>query len=421
MAFLVLFALFSFAVFTYDEKVNADRFDIRKSSDLPLNETEIAEMVEKNTPAIDPMEFESKKADKDTLAVYGALPSKEGTASYDWHLLLLGITKSVQNDSDFQKYRYINGGPVIGYGSTYTGGYMNVKINFDRADQLKQEDLDQIQKIFERYAKEKGINNLPLVIACGNMGVLDVQNTGIVRPIIGGVDIMSIFPQGNLVMSGNITLGYPVIKNNNVSNTRGFITVAHAFPEDGTPGTLYQPVYGSAGFLVGGLINNVNSRIDALYVPYTNVEPAIHVGDDPVLGTKSRTAENESKMMIYGSSNPSGELRRFGRATGNTGGYYIGSETDFMFDNTSKSIDTVYFMNATDGNASEGGDSGGPIYIGMNVIISGKKDYQAFMVGINNGHTELSNGNNITIFAPQSEIDYYLDVRPYWSRTATLT
>jgi hypothetical protein len=171
MAFLVLFVLFSFASFIYDEG-NADRFDIRKSSDLPLNETEIAEMAEKNTPAIDPAEFEWRKSDKNTLAVYGELPSKEGTVSYDWHLLLMTISDSVQSDPALEEYTYAYGGSIFGYGATYAGGYMIVEIAFDRAEQLTEEDLEIIKNVFEKHVNKYGVKDLPIVIACENMAVM---------------------------------------------------------------------------------------------------------------------------------------------------------------------------------------------------------------------------------------------------------
>ena len=154
--------------------------DIRESTDLPLDDNEILELVETNTPSIDPTEFEKMKSDKNTLAVYGELPEKSGVESYDWHLLLLTISKDVQKDSDFQKYGYVYGGSVIGYGATYTGGYMKVNIDFERADLLKQEDLDQIQKIFEKHANENGVKNLPLVIGCENKGVFAIGDSEIV-------------------------------------------------------------------------------------------------------------------------------------------------------------------------------------------------------------------------------------------------
>jgi len=170
MILFIFIAFFSIAVTSvYGEEVNVDMHDIRKSSDLPLSDEEILDMIEQNTPAINPKEFEEMKSNPNTLAVYGKLPEKSGVESYDWDLDLLKIAKSVQNDSDFQKYRYLNGGPVIGYGSTFTGGYMEVKINFERSELLKQEDLDQIQKIFEKYANENGIKDLPIVIVYGNM------------------------------------------------------------------------------------------------------------------------------------------------------------------------------------------------------------------------------------------------------------
>jgi hypothetical protein len=78
-------------------------------------------------------------------------------------------------------------------------------------------------------------------------------------------------------------------------------------------------------------------------------------------------------MVIYGSSNPSGELRRYGGTTDNSDGYLIGQITNFTYPNSTKPLDTLYPTNTTDGNAGQGGDSGGPIYIGMNVTISGKK------------------------------------------------
>ena len=161
------------------EEADVDRFDIRKSTDLPLDDEEILEMIENNTPSIDPKEFEGKKSSRETLAVYGTLPEKNGVDSYDWNLLLLKISKSVQNDSDFQKYRYANGGPVNGYGSTYVGGYMTVNIDSERAE-LKQEDLDQIQKIFEKYANENGVQDLPLVIEYGPRGVAATEPIAIV-------------------------------------------------------------------------------------------------------------------------------------------------------------------------------------------------------------------------------------------------
>ena len=403
------------------EEVNVDMHDIRKSSDLPLSEEEILEMIENNTPSIDPKDFEDRKSDPNTLAVYGVLSEKSGIESYDWHLTLLKIAKCVQQDSDFEKYSYDYGGPVIGYGSTYAGGYMRVGIDFERSELLEQEDLDQIQEMFEKYANKNGVKDLPLVIACREKGVLTVNNTDRIRPIIGGIDISGTYNNNATLISG-FTLGYPVIKNNNSTSTLGFITVAHFLPENGTSGSIFQPIYNTSNFLASGLVNNVSVRIDALYIPFSNVEPAVHVGADPVLSNMSRTSANQSKMIIYGGSSPSGELRRFGKATGNTGGYFIGEETNFTFNGLNKSIDTVYLMNVTDGNASQPGDSGGPIYMAMNVTISGKKDYQAFMVGITNGYIYYpTNSTYVTVFTPRSEISYYLDVKPYSTQSQILT
>ena len=164
----VLITLFSLTAFAYGEETNMDAYDIRKSTDLPLDDNEILEMIEKNTPSINPKEFEEKKNNKNTFAVYGELPEKDGIDSYDWHLLLLTISKSVQKDSDFEKYGYGRGGPVVGYGATYEGGYMAIYIALDHSKQLKKEDLENIRDIFEKHANENGIQNLPIVIEYQN-------------------------------------------------------------------------------------------------------------------------------------------------------------------------------------------------------------------------------------------------------------
>jgi len=182
MILFIFIAFFSIAVTSvYGEEINVDMYDIRKSSDLPLSDEEILDMIEQNTLAINPKIFEEIKSNPNTLAVYGKLPEKSGVDSYDWHLVLSKIAKNVQNDSDFQKYSYSNGGPVNGYGWMYENGFIRVNIEPERAELLTQEDLDQIQKIFEKYANENGITDLPLVIAYKNwIASIDIEEA---RPI----------------------------------------------------------------------------------------------------------------------------------------------------------------------------------------------------------------------------------------------
>ncbi|MDR2943716.1 MAG: hypothetical protein LBU81_01265 [Methanosarcinales archaeon] len=146
-------------------------------------------MVEKNTPSINPKEFELMKSGKYTLACYGELPSKSGVESYNWHLLLLQITGSVQNDTELEKYGYTDGSAIIGYGATYTGGFVQVNVDIERAGLLTQNDLDSIHSIFEKHANKYGVKNLPLVIACENQIQYTMGPDDRVRPIIGGVQV----------------------------------------------------------------------------------------------------------------------------------------------------------------------------------------------------------------------------------------
>jgi hypothetical protein len=253
-------------------------------------------MVEKNTQAVDPKEFETRKNDKNALAVYGELPvANSGTESYEWNLLLLQISKSVQTDPSLEKYSYAYGGPIFGYGSNYTSGYMQVYIDFERAEKLNQDDLEYIHEIFEKHANKNGVKNLPLVIACEYMGQADTAVATVnpidfntkTRPIIGGVEIAT--PLDYPYYSRE-TIGYPVININNSSSTKGFVTAAHFLPEDGTGKSLYQPAYyhnaalDNPNLTATNAVNDISSMIDAIYIQYSgtnkNVEPYIHVGDD---------------------------------------------------------------------------------------------------------------------------------------------
>ena len=146
--------------------------DIRNSSDLPLSDEEILEMIEISTPLVDPSIFEGKKSDERTLAVFGVLPViNDGVESYDRHLLLMEIINDVQQDPALEKYGYVYDGPVIGYGIMFVNGFISIYIDAERAGLLTQEDFNQMQKTFEKHANENGVTDLPLVIEYGEKGV----------------------------------------------------------------------------------------------------------------------------------------------------------------------------------------------------------------------------------------------------------
>ena len=277
--------------------------------------------------------------------------------------------------------------------------------------------LERITSVFFKHAIEYGIEDLPLIVTYSeepkftNLPIYALPTSPdnntfykVERPIIGGVSIAS----ANKFLG---TLGYPVVKNNNASGTRGYIVASHLIPMNQTS-TIYQPFQTNSSNYSIGNANNNQTKIDISYVVFSNIQPIIHVGKDPVLqNMNKRTSENKTKMVIYGGTNPSGEIRKYGGITGNTGGYHVAYAYNLTAPNIpGKIIDTVGIMNGT---ASVDGDSGGPVYMGMNVSLgNGVTDYQAFIIG-SAFASATYNGEPVTLYTPRNELSYYLDLKPY--------
>jgi hypothetical protein len=387
-------------------------FDIRKDTDLPLTEQEILDLIEKNTEPTNPNYLSEIQKYESLIAVYGIIPSKSGIEAYEWDLLLQDVARSIQKDDTLEKDMKAFGGSIIAY--TVTNGYMSVLIS--KESDLSKEDLKRIETVFSNHALKHGVKDLPLIVIYSEeftftsspIYTLPVSPDNSTyykkeQPIIGGISVVS----ADRALG---TLGYSVVKNNNASGTRGYITAGHLVPKNQVS-TLYQPYQTSSSENSIGNANNNQPEIDVVYVVNSNVQPIIHVGEDPVLkNMTNRTLENKTKLVVYGSSSPSGEIRRYGGMTGNTGGYNKGYAYNITAPNIPGTI--VYAAGIMNGTAATSGDSGGPVYTAMNLSIGNQRDYQAFIIGMTFANGTYQ-GEPVSLYAPNSEIDYYFGLKPY--------
>ena len=145
--------------------------DIRESTDLPLSNEEIIQMLEENNAPTDPEKFENFKNSENTIAVFGEVPYKTGADAYDWFVMLQRVAKNIQKDEDFEKYLWDNGGPIAGYGA-FKDGYIIIYITPDELENLNGSDIENIKNIVKTYAENEGVNNLPIVFYASTITVI---------------------------------------------------------------------------------------------------------------------------------------------------------------------------------------------------------------------------------------------------------
>lgn len=372
----ICFILFIFLLFCLISPVWGEE-DIRKSENF--TEEQVKELLSKASPT-QPAVIEKIMNGENTLSVSGSIPKLEGEAAYDWWLSIDSVAESIHNDKAFGNYLYANGGPIVGYGPM-CDGYIQISIYDEMKGKITSQDIKEMTQIIEKYAESEGIKNIPIVMIYS-----DITGNYTGPRVLGG----HIAATPNL---GSGTFAFAVKQNNN-TNAKGIITVAHLI--DFNYNNTNRPVYvntTSSGNLLGYATVTYDS-IDAIYVPYSNVTNSIYVGNNATLRPVYAGVDS-----AYGSS-----LNRYGRTTGNTLGYLQGFEYDKVWDtgNTTitRTFDKVGYMNGT---VAQGGDSGGPIYCGMNVTKNNTTTYQALVLGMTMGNSKL-NGEQMSVFVPFREI-----------------
>ncbi|MCK4731427.1 MAG: hypothetical protein KAT65_03115 [Methanophagales archaeon] len=114
-----------------------------------------------------------KRDEPPVIAIYGKLPEFENEEQRrSWYANLDEIGKSVRVRGEMHPYFYPEG-PVIGYGHNREG-YMMVMIL--KSTVIEKPLMDEIHEIFDRQAREIGIQEVPVVFEFGGLPVEDEKS-----------------------------------------------------------------------------------------------------------------------------------------------------------------------------------------------------------------------------------------------------
>ncbi|WNY28725.1 hypothetical protein MmiEs2_09280 [Methanimicrococcus stummii] len=112
-----------------------------------------------NTPATDVSYFKQASLNADTIAVFGTLPAfSKGRESYEWFVLLQGVTSKLNEDGKLAPYLWDNGGFIIGY------GYQNSVILISIHSEYSDEEMNAVIQIIEEAGQFYGISDIPIII-----------------------------------------------------------------------------------------------------------------------------------------------------------------------------------------------------------------------------------------------------------------
>ncbi|MCK4500767.1 hypothetical protein KAU11_09715 [Candidatus Babeliales bacterium] len=114
-----------------------------------------------------------KRGEPPVIATYGKIPEFEGEEQrQNWYASLDEIGKSVRMRDKMRPYFYPEG-PVIGCGYNLEG-YMTV--TFLESTVIEKSLMDEIYEIFDRQARERGIQEVPVIFEFDTLPVEDATN-----------------------------------------------------------------------------------------------------------------------------------------------------------------------------------------------------------------------------------------------------
>ncbi|MDV0447387.1 hypothetical protein MsAg5_12750 [Methanosarcinaceae archaeon Ag5] len=367
--------------------------DIRNYPSNPYTKEELDEIISKTQPT-KPELFDEFQKNENILMLYGEIPEKEmGLDSYEWWLNISSIADEMTKDENISDY--FEKGLILRYGP-YCDGYISFVVDEKFKNDIKQEDLDNINKIVNKYASSKGIQNIPVAISVGQPIEFIAENvseennsmnivaralnyyTDKTRPVIGGTRVATQMYGG--------TSGFAA-KNQTNSSRIGIVTVAH-LTNFSNAMSVYQPTVSSSNKI--GVTTGVRQDIDAMFVPCSNVQAKIHTGNNFLVSVKGSSGLS-SGMALY----------RSGINTGDTSGTYAGYAyyNQNIFNNTVSRLDVM-----VQNNHSQPGDSGGPVYTTVNG--------RTYICGITCAYKQEASGRIVTLFASSEEIRSKLGVVP---------
>jgi hypothetical protein len=127
-----------------------------------MEEEQIKEII-KNSKSINSDILNELENEKNVLAIYGKIPEiKEEAEYYNWWISISNISDSILDDDAIKNHLYANGNCIIGYGPQ-SEGYILISIYDSYEEKLESKDIEEIAFIFEKYAKEENISDVPLV------------------------------------------------------------------------------------------------------------------------------------------------------------------------------------------------------------------------------------------------------------------
>jgi hypothetical protein len=246
-------------------------------------------------------------------------------------------------------------GPVIAYG-WYIKGYFEVVFYENTTVETSQ--IDEIYAVIDKQAKKMAIQDVPVAFKTDDFVQLQVSGyDNRYRPIIGGIQIKTIKSGSTYVA----TLGFAVKKKSD--GTKGYVVAKHFGNSIGLQ--MWQPTVSDSN-KVGTVSKLGGHYADASFVPYSDVEAKIHIGDS-IVGSVGGSKEPET-------------------------GYVVG------IGETVTQSGYTYFDQVKANYTDAGGDSGAPVYC---------LDGVCKIVGIHMGRS-----SSYTYFSPVSGVENDLGVIP---------
>ncbi|MCK4575013.1 hypothetical protein KAU34_01255 [candidate division WOR-3 bacterium] len=332
---------------------------------MGLNDSQLQYM---EIPDFGPEVFEDMKKDPKVRDTRGKIPRFETEKERrDW-LDKLDENRIYVRD-EMRPYLYPEG-PVIAYG-WYIEGYFEVVFYENTTVETSQ--IDEIYAVIDKQAKKMAIQDVPVAFKTDDFVQLQVSGyDNRYRPIIGGIQVQTIKSGSTYVA----TLGFAVKKKSD--GAKGYVVAKHFGNSVGLQ--MWQPTVSDSN-KVGTVSELGGHYADASFVPYSDVEAKIHIGDS-IVGSVGGSKEPEKAMRVHKS----------GRSTGLTSGWVVG------IGETVTQSGYTYFDQVKANYTAAGGDSGAPVYC---------LDGVCKIVGIHWGHTDL-----YSYFSPVSGVENDLGVIP---------
>lgn len=376
-------------------------FGEENDEDLFTEEEQIKEMI-KNSKSINSEIMDKLKEDKNICSIHGVIPEiKGGEEYYEWWCTISRISDSIAENEALNKYLWERGGYITGYGPV-SEGYILISIEEKRINQFEKNNIEEIVTIFEKYAIENNVTEVPLVFKSSPI-IKPYTYQSVNRPLVGGISLTSvlkaIYWPLNWLEPGTGAVGYPARTTDNTSC--GFVTAGHVV--NFTTKKVYQPSYKFFGD---------NNYVGSTSVTHPKVDAAF-IKSDKV------NNPNSAKIFYSNSSNTSGDLIDIGGyyntisvnsevyKSGPTTCHKIGKITGYqnnvsvLIENTTYVFDKLGIVENTNGQFAYYGDSGGPVYTIY--------DNKAILVGIIHGGRGYGGD---TFIVPCGEIKAKLNVIP---------